>query len=307
MDGRNKALKLGEGNPYLWEKMGITSLDKEWSSSLDDLSELIVGGYNLNQNQNKIRCVVGGVCIYKSQGKIEKLPLSFLLETLNVFIFSSKFGVTGKILLPIAEECHNYPFLNVEFKNIGIQLASLISELSNLLNIKVETSLSKKIRYGFLPIEKLYGLFNPFTLDPLKSAYPLGEINEEDLLKGYESYALRYRYLDNSKIDNSYLIIDGLHLSKSVIIGMEERGQYLVTSPFPSLFGYEHCLLVDSPSNVPILDLTTETILRLEYFNKILKEKLMIDLNDLITYVQNFIKNQLVERKDKMSEEDEIS
>lgn len=289
MYGDRRATILGEGTLEQWKEIGIVPLDNTWENKTEYLSEIIVGGYNLQYN--KILRIISGVCIYKSEGQFDKLPLSFLLELLNLYIFSSRFKVKGTVLLPIAEECHNYPHLSDEFKRLSTEIATFVFELSTFLNIEIEIVTSKKIRYGELSNDSLYGLFTPFSKDSIKKSYPLGNIYEERILKGYESYSLRYKYIGDSKIEEESLIIDGLHLSKSVITGMSKKSQYLVTTPFPSLEPKECCLLVDSKTNLPINSLDYKNLTELNYFDKILRNELGRDLVSIIKLTKKFISN----------------
>lgn len=289
MNGSERSIKLGEGNEESWEKLSIYPLDNNWRVRVNDLVDIIVGGYNLSSHE--IKRVIGGCCIYKSQGKIELLPFSFLLELLNIFIFSSKMNVKGLVLLPIAEECHNYPVLKNDYEKLGKTIEIIISSLSDSLDVSVSCNISKKINGGIIKRQNLYGLFHPFTKDPVKAVYPLGDIAEDKIIKGYESYSLRYRYVNSSRVSNNCLIVDGLHLAKSVIIGLDKQGQYIVTSPFPSLLPTENCLLVDSHYNPSILDLDYELLGKLEYFDEILKKELNKSLLEIIKITQEIIKN----------------
>ncbi|PMR92919.1 hypothetical protein C1M49_02345 [Streptococcus intermedius] len=293
MNGVERSILLGEGNENLWEKLQIYPLNNIWEKRLNGLSDLIVGGYNLKRCE--IKTVAGGCCIYKSQGEIELLPLSFLLELLNIYVFSAKLNAKGIVLLPIAEECHNYPILTERFEKLGKKIENIILKISRKFNLNVSCNISKKINVGVVEKESLYGLFHPFSLNSVKSLYPLGDIAEEKILKGYESYSLRYRYIDSHRVSNKFLIVDGLHLSKSVITGLNMKGQYVVTTPFPSLLEDENCLLVDSQYNPSILDTDLNRLDKLEYFDNILKCELNISLIDVIKFTQELIKFSIYE------------
>ena len=73
------------------------------------------------------------------------------------------------------------------------------------------------------------------------------------------------------------------------------KGQYVVTTPFPSLLEDENCLLVDSQYNPSILDTDLNRLDKLEYFDNILKCELNISLIDVIKFTQELIKFSIYE------------
>jgi hypothetical protein len=247
--GAERAMILNEGNPLAWEKQGIFPLSADWEKKLGSLTNIAIGGYNLSNT--KVDRVIGGVCIYKSNGEFAQLPLSFLWEILVVAMFAKKLKVKALILVPIMEEAHNYPMYKEKYLKLSSEIKRLIEQLSAFVGVEMLATHADKLFQGEVDKRELYGLFQPYTTNQKLKLYPMGTFNEDQILKGYESYCLRYRY-PKGAIGKNDLVVDGIHLSKSVITGIENQAKFIPTLPIPSLDSRENCLLVDS-KHVPTI------------------------------------------------------
>lgn len=279
--GAVEAQRLGEGRPEHWEKIGIVPLSSQWTDRLGILERLAVGGYNVDERPPSR--VIGGVCIYKSGGSFRELPLSFLWELLVVYMFAKQLRVNGLVLVPIAEEIHNYPNRKDAYLRLSEDIKILVKKLNTFFNINVCVDCSKQLGRGGVKRRELYGLFHPFTSDLLLRLYPLGDPKEEEILKVYESYAVRY---STAAVKPTDLIVDGIHLSRSVIVGIGNSASYIPTLPLRSLDRHETTLLVDSRYNpslfTPDIDLGG-VVDYLEVFEKVMDVKFM----DLLKFVQD--------------------
>ncbi|MGD6892504.1 hypothetical protein [Bacillus mobilis] len=278
------AIRVGEGSPTKWESQGIIPLSESWGHMLGPISSICLGGYNLEDR--RVERVIGGICIYKSNGEFEKLPLSVLWEVLVVAMFSKKLQVGGLILVPIMEEAHNYPMYKDKYLKLFPLIEKFITQLGELFNVRMEAYYTNRLFTGEIDPKELYGLFHPYTDNQRLRLYPIGHSNEQNILMGYESYCLRYRYPKES-ISMTDLVIDGIHLSKSVITGIDKSAKYIPTLPIPSLNQEESCLLVDSVDVPTIFDIPSfENISEL---NELLKEVLGYQLEEILEVIKSQI------------------
>ncbi|WP_034761728.1 hypothetical protein [Rossellomorea vietnamensis] len=280
--GARKAMELKEGNPRAWQEQGILPLSTEWEEKLESLTQIAIGGYNLPQEP--VKRVIGGVCIYKSNGEYDQLPLSFLWEILVVAMFAKKFKVEGLILVPIMEESHNYPSYEAHYQTLSSKISRLVDRLSEFLGVHLSATHANHLFEGEISKRELYGLFQPYTDNPKLKLYPMGVSNEDQILKGYESYCLRYRY-PAGDVGKENLIVDGVHLSQSVILGIEKQAAYIPTLPILSLEANENCFMVDS-KNVPTMydDVSFENV---EEWNSLIEENLGFRFEEIVKFVQS--------------------
>ncbi|GAM12845.1 hypothetical protein [Mesobacillus selenatarsenatis] len=279
--GAQRAMGLNEGSPLAWKEQGILPLSADWENELGSLTNIAIGGYNLSNT--KVDRVIGGVCIYKSNGEFAQLPLSFLWEILVVAMFAKKLKVEALILVPIMEEAHNYPMYKEKYLKLSSKIKRLVEQLSDFLGVEMLATHADKLFQGGVDQRDLYGLFQPYTTNQKLKLYPMGTFNEDQILKGYESYCLRYRY-PNGAIEENDLVVDGIHLSKSVITGIEKQAKFIPTLPIPSFDSSENCLLVDS-KHVPAIydEISFESIKELD---GIIVEILGYQFKDILEFVK---------------------
>ena len=92
----------------------------------------------------------------------------------------------------------------------------------------------------------LYGLFATFSDQAQRRAYPFGEPDEDRILRAYASYCGRYRHPPHG-LGSGDLVVEGIHVAGSVLLGVGRRAPYLATVPLPSLLRQEQ-LMVDDPA-----------------------------------------------------------
>ncbi|RQW19076.1 hypothetical protein EH196_19225 [Bacillus sp. C1-1] len=277
--GAKKAIELNEGDVSLWKQQNILPLSQDWLRKVGCLSDILVGGYNINDSFTNR--VIGGGCIHKSGGEYKKLPLSFLWEALVVFMFCKKLNVPGIFLIPIAEEAHNYPDNRRRYFLLSKKIKKLICRLSEKFEVQVIARHSNRLYSGEIEVNYLYGLFQPYTSNRALKYYPLGDKYEKEILQGYESYCLRYRY-PHGEINYNDIVVDGIHLSKSVILGLGSRAKYIPTLPIKSL--YENCLLVDSSYNPSIFE--DIDYRKVKFYNEIIESVLGFNLEYITDYIK---------------------
>ncbi|QHE60378.1 hypothetical protein FHE72_04475 [Rossellomorea vietnamensis] len=199
-------------------------------------------------------------------------------------MFAKKFKVEGLILVPIMEESHNYPSYKAHYQTLSSKISRLIDRLSDFLRVHLSATHANHLFEGEISKRELYGLFQPYTDNPKLKLYPMGVSNEDQILKGYESYCLRYRY-PAGDVGKEDLIVDGVHLSQSVILGIEKQAAYIPTLPILSLEANENCFMVDS-KNVPTIydDVSFENV---EEWNSLIEENLGFRFEEIVKFVQS--------------------
>lgn len=241
--GADRAMAVGEGDPAKWAALGLEPITKEWMDALGPLGE-IAAAIRPNQPPDAVTRVVGGPCIYKSDGDFDRLPISVVWETINVILFAKVLNVEARITIPVGEECFRAPELTGKYLEMGKKLTAVVDSLAKELDLDLKTVWrTEKCTAGDIKAEDLYGLFFPFADTPKLKNHPAGEPDEKVLLEAYTGYCAAYRNQPGGLKDTD-LVVDGIHLSRSVLIGIGKNGTYIPAAPLPA-FESEDYMMID--------------------------------------------------------------
>lgn len=242
--GADRAIAMGEGKPEQWASLGLRQIPDPWRKSLGDVFENTIAMFG-NQLPKDIRRVIGGACIHRSCGILRKLPVSFLWEVLTIAMVAKMLNVEGVILIPLAEEVHRCPQQRDKFLYLGQELSDVVPRLGKDLGVSL-TSYWHPVCCNLKKVDRadLYGLFAPFADSFRLRTYPFGDPEEKRILDTYESYCGRYQHPPKG-LQGSDLIVEGIHVSKSVLLGIDSQASYLATVPLPSLHN-QNQVMVDS-------------------------------------------------------------
>jgi hypothetical protein len=242
--GAERAAAFDEGgNPEKWLRFGLDKIPHPWMTALGPFAES-AAAIKTGCNPADIARVLGGACIYRCGGVFNRLPLGFLWEVLTVAMCAKVMKVEGIVSYPIAEECRQQPQLEAEYKKLGEKLTFVTGKLGETLGIKLSAFCEETCyKPDDITPADLYGLFFPFSDSPQLQMHPRGEPGEEKLIDAFASYCASYRYPPGG-LRETDLVVGGIHLAKSVLLGLGGKGTYLATVPFPS-FEDERCMMVD--------------------------------------------------------------
>jgi len=237
-EGAKHAVAFGEGNPEAWLRLGLGPLPEAWQKQLQPIDELLVGLAALDSVvPDEIGRVAGGACIHRSQGIFDRLPISFLWEILTIAMVGKLLRQPVTILLPIAEESAREPSLRTAYHDLGSRVDDAVQHLGMMIGVTMKACWSPRLGYlDNVPSSELYGLFHPFSSSERLRSYPFGEPDEEAQLRVNASYCARYRTLEGgSRRDD--LIVEGIHIAQSVLLGVHGRANYLATVSLPDRTG----------------------------------------------------------------------
>lgn len=238
--GAKHALDLGEGNPEAWQRLDLRPLPGPWQERLQSTDELLVGLASPKfVLPDAIGRIAGGACIHRSRGVFEQLPISFLWETLTVAMVGKLLDRSATVLLPIAEESAREQSLGPAYHELGSRLADSVQRLGAAIGVQLKAYWKPQLeRLEGVANMELYGLFHPFSSSPRLRCYPLGEPDEDAQLRLNASYCARYRTWEGGLQCND-LIVEGIHVAQSVLIGVRSRANYLATVPLPAPTGHQ--------------------------------------------------------------------
>lgn len=232
--GAEAALTMGEGEPQLWANAGLRPLSRPWLDCLSPIANNVVG-FMGKLVPTSVSRVIGGFCIYRSEGEVSQLPLSMLWEILSVVMVASKLGVPCVLLPPIAEEAHRMPNYATSFYKLGRLLNKALPQFAACLDVELTVQYRDILSEDkSINLDDLYGLFYPFSQTPELQTYPLGRLDEYQILRAHESYCARYQNITPEPTCFD-LYCEGLHVVKSVRVGIRGTGaSYLATVPLPA-------------------------------------------------------------------------
>jgi hypothetical protein len=231
-------MDLGEGNPEAWQRLGLGPLPEAWQRRLQSIDELVVG-FAARESilHDAIGRIAGGACIHRSRGIFEQLPVSFLWEILTLAMVGKLLHRPVIILLPIAEESAREPSLRSAYHELGSRVRDVLRRLGMTIGVTMKAYWSPQLEHlDNVPAPELYGLFHPFSSSPRLRSYPLGEPDEDAQLRLNASYCARYRTLEGG-LRRDDLIVEGIHIAQSVLLGVRGRASYLATVPLPDRTG----------------------------------------------------------------------
>ncbi|MBA3534048.1 MAG: hypothetical protein H0T73_19175 [Ardenticatenales bacterium] len=248
--GATYAEAMGEGSPAQWQALGLEPLPTAWQESLGSLSQASIG-ITRPCSPVAVRRVLGGTCIHRSEGVFLQLPYSVLWEVLTVCMFAKQFRSPAVILLPIAEESCWHADLLPQYQEMGLQFQEALPRFGEQLGVELSGHWQEQCgTVDTIEQAGLYGLFAPFSDDPKRLSYPFGETDEALILKVYESYCSLYA-MPRMGIQPGDLFVEGIHLARSVLLGLSNRATYVATVPLPSPHDPQQ-FLIDLP-HVPRL------------------------------------------------------
>ncbi|MFH1469116.1 MAG: hypothetical protein ABIO70_32310 [Pseudomonadota bacterium] len=240
-EGARLAQAMGEGDVAAWTALGLTAPPAAWRQALAGLTPLPVA-FSGDLTPATTRIVCGGACIHRSDGRFERLPASFLWEVLSVALVGGALRRPAVVLLPIAEEIQRAPQRRCDYLALGPRIQVAAARLGAALGVDLQAHWGSALSpLEGVAVERLYGLFAPFSPSLDRRTYPFGEPDEAEVLRTYASYCARYRQIP---VASGTLLVEGIHVSASVMIGRRADSAFLATTPMPAL-GESQRLMVD--------------------------------------------------------------
>lgn len=236
------AMRSGEGDPDGWRAAGLRELNVH-DRLPDPLRAITVGVAATEPGFVKASAVACHPCLGRSSGVVEQLPVSVVWEAAVGWIAAKSLGVPLEIGLCIAEEMLQYPAEAEGFRRLGERLQRALASVSTYVDVPTVVRLHHTPPEQVLPIpaERLYGLFTPFQ----PGRYPEGHPGADAVLEAFRMYCSRYAEVVSAAPDA--IVIEGVHLCRSVLLGTGSAGRYLATAALPDPTG-EPRLVQDVPA-----------------------------------------------------------
>ncbi|MFD7901814.1 hypothetical protein ACFV4F_06495 [Kitasatospora sp. NPDC059722] len=238
--GAVRAAGAGEGEPRGWASAGLRPVAGPVPAPVAGLVVALAAD-SWPQNVGSVVC---HPCLGRSAGDPAALPVSVVWEAALGWIAAKAFGVPARIGLCVAEEALQHPARAEEFHALGDRLAPVLDDTAAALGVRCVTSVHHERPDEVLPLpdSELYGLFTPFH----EGMYPLGFPNSDDVLDAFRMYCSRYA--DAQRKEPGALVFEGVHLSRSVLLGSGAARRYVAAAPLPDPSGWPR-LAQDAPAD----------------------------------------------------------
>ncbi|MBC3840469.1 hypothetical protein GXW82_10210 [Streptacidiphilus sp. 4-A2] len=237
--GAVRAAEAGEGEPRTWASAGLRPATGQVPAALAGLVVALADG----TWPREVSSVVCHPCLGRSAGEVAELPVSVVWEAALGWIAAKSFDVPVRVGLCVAEEAMQHPARAAAFHALGDRLAPALDEVAAGLGLRATTAVHHDLPAAVLPLpdSALHGLFTPFH----GGSYPQGFPNADAVLDAFRIYCSRYA--DALREDPGTLVFEGVHLSRSVLLGAGAARRYVAATPLPDPSGRPR-LAQDAPA-----------------------------------------------------------